>query len=471
MKENKHYIALIVSIGLLIVLTLPFLLLGTTAYVKIDHNLDSIFVNFHLLKSGINLIQLPFYLTSSFYAYVINLLIVRLIGFWGMWLLAKDYLLTNQIGYSLVLAVLFALIPTQTLYGLSILGQPILVWAFLNLMHEKYYKLNWIVICVFPFYTQIGMSFLFVGSLLIAYAFWKLIAQNKVNPYYFLGLIIMAVLYAISNFQLLTSFKVEEVSQNLVANEVGLSFLSILKNALLIGLKGVPETSSFWAIPIYLLTLLALIFKREQPSRTFYVFGCTIIIGIIAFFYASYPWLIDILKDFVPILPSFHLAHFVVLIPLLWFMLLALAVQRVKMASWFVYLLIISQGILIVKDNTELVENSLRVANVSRQAPSFETYFSAQLFQSTKAYIARPMDTYQVVSLGLPASVLQYNGFQTKETTQQLSKSYTTQLKEFGISYIISAESIENSETLGLEFEKEFIREDAYWDIYLYKLN
>ncbi len=114
-SKNNLFVAS-TALLILILLYVPFLLMGTNAYVLYKDNLDSDFLYLHLLKttgmlfgtdpqlivpnimnglprvyfhSEFSIIRLWFLIFPSFWAYVFNSFIIHLVGFIGMYLFMK----------------------------------------------------------------------------------------------------------------------------------------------------------------------------------------------------------------------------------------------------------------------------------------------------------------------------------------------------------------------------------------------
>ena len=146
----------------MVVYFIPFLVLGSNSYITIHDNLDGEFVEKYLLvatgkalsfngsaaienimnglprtalPSALNVSVLLFYLFPPAWAYIVNSILVHIIGFCGMFLLLRKHFLKEDKDYLLAGAVslCYFLIPYYTTYGISVAGQPLLAYAFLNI--------------------------------------------------------------------------------------------------------------------------------------------------------------------------------------------------------------------------------------------------------------------------------------------------------------------------------------------------
>ena len=139
---------------------LPFFIFQQNSYVLIADNLDGEFVNIKTLaespytfgqtgafpnimdglprsamRSGYNLVVVLFSIFPSFWAYVINSILIHVLGFFGMWILLRDHIYKNEDNeVSMLVALSFGLLPFYTIFGFSVAGMPFVFWAFLNLL-------------------------------------------------------------------------------------------------------------------------------------------------------------------------------------------------------------------------------------------------------------------------------------------------------------------------------------------------
>ena len=166
--SKNHY--LIIGFVLILVYYVPFFIFGENTYVHIHDILDidvahikmlldqnAIFdynkilpildglprSEFFICFSPYDFKMLLYSILPTFWGYLINSILVRLSAFLGMFLLLSFYTLkgenakySNLIAF--ISAIIYAIIPFYTTFGLSSAGIPLLVWAFLNLKNKQY---------------------------------------------------------------------------------------------------------------------------------------------------------------------------------------------------------------------------------------------------------------------------------------------------------------------------------------------
>lgn len=108
----------------------------------------------NLMGTEFNLQVFLYWALPAFAAYVTNLTLMHLIAFLGMLLLLRRYVLPENRYYGLAVgvALTFALLPFWPYGGLSIAGQPLVLYAFLNIRARRDNKWDWFILTLVPFY-------------------------------------------------------------------------------------------------------------------------------------------------------------------------------------------------------------------------------------------------------------------------------------------------------------------------------
>ena len=104
----------------------------------------------HCFTSGLDVITWLLLLFEPFTAYVLNELFIRLIAFVGMYLLLKHHFLDREKDALIIFGVslCFSFLPFYSMFGLSVAGQPLLLYAFLNLRRQKQSIVDFLVIFI-----------------------------------------------------------------------------------------------------------------------------------------------------------------------------------------------------------------------------------------------------------------------------------------------------------------------------------
>lgn len=443
------------SLLLLFVLYTPYWLLGPDAFFLIHDFLDDSSYNFGpLVRSGqafdfgvgatlpniMNGLPRPamhsglyvpvwfFALLPPFFALLLNFLLVHAIGLVGMYALLRAYILREP-GQSLMaagMALIFALIPTYTNYGLSVMGQPLLLLTFLNLLNHKASWGSWLIILAFPFYSFLVRSGLYILVGLGIVGLVDLVKTHKINSLYWLGLFGLAGFYVVVDFPMiggyLTNSFVSHRTEYDPAALVSPSLLDGLKNAVLLFVQGQYHAGIFCPLPIIGLWIWWFVRSRRRNSLLLWLMGAILAICLL---HGIYPWLLTRSGISQKLLTVFQLDRFYFLLPLLWMVMLGLSYNamipprhtgRTVLPRWSIALYII----LTLALNPEWRANVQTLAGFDRKPnqPSYRAFFAENLFNQIKKTLPASPADYRVVSIGMHPIIAQTNGFYTLDSYQ-----------------------------------------------------
>ena len=439
---------------------LPLLILKGDSYIIINDNLDCDFIYNHILKisnnifninqsqildnigenlrlsyihSQFNFIKVFFLFFDSIDAYIYNSIIVRIIGFIFMFKVIKDCFKQDNFLASLF-SFSFCLISTYTIYGISILGLPMVFWCFYNLLNDRKIFLSLILLFLFPAYSLIQFSspFIIIYSVFACFYFYRF-KKIKSNNFIFgtLVLFISMLLFNYNSFQTLF-FEGDMKSARLIDQINSLpTFLGMGYNFIVTLFFDLRTITSFISIPIIILFFL----KWKSLSKFSKIILLILVLNII--FQSVYPYLIALSK---PIFSPFNFTR-VVLLNVFLFYLILISLVKVYNRRVIVSLTIFITLINILK-NPEFTYNSLgqilkpsslhfifsedkvlkeKVFKGLMNSPAFEyhnkgfytynEFFSQKLFNKIKDSLGK--DNYKIVNLGINPSVAQFNGFHT----------------------------------------------------------
>jgi hypothetical protein len=204
-KIIKKYKYALISIVIICIYYFPFVRFRSAAYFTIHDNLDGFFVLLkHLanpdyffadsnyivpeimngiprwmLGSYLNLTAFLFYLFPPAWAYIINLYFVKLIAFGSMYILfKKGFNFSKQYSeFSICLtALVFALVPFYSLYGIAIAGLPLFFLALIYVWNNENTLIASLILFLYSFFSYAPvivpyMLMIYVG--LIIYKIWK----------------------------------------------------------------------------------------------------------------------------------------------------------------------------------------------------------------------------------------------------------------------------------------------------------
>ena len=552
-------------VGLLLYVA-PFLILQEDSYFTVHDNLDSNFVHLVLLSatgtafdfsmdaevenvmnglprsaltSGMNVVVVLFQLFEPHTAYIVNSILIRLVALVGMYLLLTRFFLKSK-GYTYIAAgvsLLFAVVPFYSLYGLSVAGQPLLLFAFLNLRREKAKFVSLFIIAAFPFYAYLAFTAPFFVTFLLLFVVYDLLVGKKVNYTFILGIFVLCVSFVVVDYQMFYDELVGGfVSHRSVwpLDRYGeLHFMTSLSDSVALLLRTQYHTGSFPTLLVLGVSLLMLGINVVTKDR---IREYAIIIASIVFIclvYGFYTYVVHAFGEHFGLLIRFQGSRFYALLPLLWMLLLAIALRDMArfpiLKPLIGVLLIVQLGAMLnghwSHNNVEFKNNARKVAGRAVPAPTFRQFFAAELFAEIDAHIGVPKSEYRVVSIGMHPSIAQFNGFYTLDSYQvlyeleyknafraiiadELEKSpwlkeyfdewgnrcyvfsaelgygstarsvrsiehlslNTRALRRLGGAYVLSSLRIENSADNALRLEKIFDHEQSGRTVYLYEV-
>ena len=557
---KRRLIVLLVALFTAVAYFTPFLVLGSNSYINIHDTLDGEFVNNYLLattsgisKDGLipnvmnglpatalpsrfNVTILLFYVFSPAWAYIVNLVLVHLIALGGMFLLLRKHFLTKDEDYLLAgaVSVCFFLVPYYSTYGLSVAGQPLLAYAFLNIRSGEGSRRDYLIVLLFPLWSVIALTLPFIVTMLLAIFIVDCVCTRTFNVPFLLATMMLTAAYIAVQSKLIHSILGANawVSHRSVWNRwTDLNLHSNVKRSVQMLFTTQYHTGAFWTLPIIIAAALAfaslIASKRDSGVLVFLASA----VALICIEFGFFDWLVKWFEWMMPRLHAFNGTRFYFLLPLMWMLLLAVSVQELQRYKWSLYAgwaLLIIQSLVLLKFNTEYLNNVRLLAGHKVYEPSFNRFFAQDLFSQIDHYIGKPRESYRVASVGMFPAVPQFNGFYTLDSYQnnyplsyklqfrkiiakELDKDVflrhyyddwgnrcyifsselgqnamcysgahivlhhlqldTQQLRAMGCRYVISAVLIENSAENGLKLEKEFYSPNSFWHIFLYSVS
>lgn len=546
-----------------VIFILPYILLGSNCYVRLHDNLEGewiwlkILIDSHKtfgiyswekipqIMKGVPRNVLPgafsvnvwlVMLLGMYKAYIASGFIIRLFGFGGMILLLRDYFVDDHEQKEMkhivwLCALIFAILPVYVPFGISVMGQPLLFWAFLNLQHYKRLLLSYLIILLFPLYSSM-VWFVVPFEILLAVAIWYFYRREEISNHFIVCGVLLVLIFIQVNLPMLS---LSVLNPDFISHRLSYNLYMFEKPNLAQSLGEFAVTFFFVHYhvanfaPLVVMLSLGLTLRRQKYVLPIILFGAIIFICLFQAFYSYGEYA---LMDKFAFLKSFRFNRFSILLPLLWMLSFALALQTMRksqMLKGLVVPFLIVQLIIALLGNDELMHD-YRTLLGHQKFPTFKNYMAEEQFSDIKKYIGEPVDSYYVASFAISPSIAQYNGMYTLDgllsiydinykhefrrvfageiaKSQDIQQYYdgwgnrcyifsaelgikhkafncnkfehrsvsdlnfdTKAFAELGGKYLISGVEIKNAEKVGLHLEKIFINKDSWWDIYLYSL-
>ncbi len=264
-------------------------------------------------RSGFNFTFLIFSFLPPFEAYVVHHFTVHLIGFVGMFFLLEKYFLHNKKLYVLGISLCFGMLSYFHIqYGISIAGQPILLYAFLNLLNNSKKVYNWIIIFFFPFFSFLPVTLPFFLPFLVVIGFYSYY-QKRIFPIHFtLGIILLCTVNILVEFNLIYSILYSDIESHRTEMDRILIHggLPKLKNFIFIIYTGIIFTpyhaGTLSAIPIIFAVLL---FYWQRKNSIILNFILSILLFTLIWYVLS-DYLIYGLRDKFSLFNTFNIKRF-----------------------------------------------------------------------------------------------------------------------------------------------------------------
>lgn len=207
----------------------PFWSKGLDAHLLVHDQLDSLFISFKILAesgllfahpdtqmsaigNGVTRLAYPspffgvvwlFMLLDPYWGWVVAQLILRIVAYWGMYLLLSRHFLKAR-EHRLIAsfsALAFSLLPHYVVFGLSIAGQPLFFSSLLSIRDSKGRLFNWIVCILFPMWSFSALGGFF--AIAVGWLFWctDVLLRRKDSQPLLYALILTTVTALIVDYQ------------------------------------------------------------------------------------------------------------------------------------------------------------------------------------------------------------------------------------------------------------------------------
>ena len=553
-----EYMTPIIGIICLLVYYIPYFIYWDNMYIHIHDNLDSAVSYMKVLKDTNNLFNLDgifpimdgldrssfpnqtLYLLLNKYfptytAYFLNDLAGRLIGFTGMYLLLTRYVIKDEqyktiISLAVSISFLFAgYIPT---YGsFSVMGQPLLFYAFLNLKNKKKLLMSYLAITIVVLNSYIVFAGLFVGIFLFLYYTYIVFKEKKAHLYYLLGFTLLTSLFIIEELPLFLHFLTDQPESNRSDYQsLDISVGEIIYSGLRLLYRTHYHTV---ALPTFLILLLSIFvcFRFKKTDKKIIVL-LYLLLSIIVFS-ILFRIMVLIFSDF-KLIRMFQFDRFYFLLPIIYMLLLALSLKyiiklnRGKLLFFLISLFFIGSVLYFNKEHRistqRIVSNAINIP-FNTDEPTFKQFYDEELFNEIERFLGDKKQ-YKIICLGLHPAVAFYNGFYTLDgyfptysleykhkfreiIAEELEKSEENRkyfdywgnrcylfsselrgflfeknsntkitnlsinipaLKNMGGKYIFSSVEIANHQSIGISFVKNFTSPESFWKIRVYQV-
>ena len=376
-------------------------------------------------------------------AFFLTQFLVAVTAFFGMNALLKKLGCGKWV--AVFTALVFALLPFYSVYGLSVAGLPMLFWAFSCLKEQGDGKaetkslLPVLLICLYVALSSFVLIGFAVAGCLMGYGLCLLASKNR--RWYGMtygSILLLLVLYLIINRDLVCQVLGIGTVQISHKSEYVLHAQPVAESAWNLFVHGSGHAPSFhaWMILPVLVTLVggAFLFRslaESQKKQYGILAACFVAAVLIALFYGVFhgAWMTQIRQRLGGFFVYFQFDRIYWFYPVLWYVMLGLLLMlwqemgkslgkkgrhKAGYACRGAAVLFALAAGFTVLWQSDFKKNVRQLYNPeSSHAVTWERYYGTGVFGQIKAFIGRETSGYRVASVGLNPAVPAYNGFYT----------------------------------------------------------
>jgi len=457
--KNRTWITFILGFLVVSFSIVPYLYLKEKIWVPIHDNLDAEVLNYiynakylfsdsKVIPEVMNGLQKGWYeapapflvifykLFPPFYAYTAAQYFVVLCGYTGMFFTIHE-ITDKEDEIAFVVASIFCYLPFYNIYGLTIIGQALAVYAFINLYKGKKKWLSFGLLCLFASASSLALAGFAVIGAAVVVDFWFLITgkwKKKIN--FFFGICLLTITYCLFNFSLIGG--VFETGKGTVSHRTefklyGSDFWTMFKDTFL---NGTFYTTACNRYIIYACVILAVIkaaqviilkVLNKETDRKYknYYFAAGFLlimnVGISAFSaLVRSTGFVELRNRIGGVISYFQFDRVSWLLPTSWYILLALLLfliikdfRRVNILFRYLAAIILALTISWQVYNSSFIWHHLRLMIFpdTYHLTTWEDIYAEDIYTQIRDYIGKDQSSYRVVSLGIYPSSALYNGF------------------------------------------------------------
>lgn len=465
-------------------LVLPYLVLGSHCYVQITDQLDGEVINYiyraKYMFSGEDVIPefmggmgksamtapafigvLLYKLLPPFPAFAVMHAYVILTGYVGMYLLGRQLSGSSLIAF--VTAGIFVYLPFYPVYGLTILGQPLLFWACIRCCQEdcpprdkwKYY------LCILLYALSSSLVLAGFACIMLLAVVWLCLGKNRrIRRELGIALLILTAGLLLCNGRLaaeMLGLKEGYVShrEEMVGAAIG-NWREYFKEIFLEGgiyAKSYNGIITLLTVGVLLLSLVRYFVKGKKSSKACRllaaVFALTVVISVMTVLWKT-PWVVALRMSMGGLAKTFQADRINWLLPLCWYVLLALNLYILLLEwkgfwglRWAAVLAAIAAQCFVVYENSSIYHNlRLMLFPDTYHLMNWDDYYAEDVYRQIDEFIGQDKSSYRVASLGINPAAALYNGFSCLDGySNYYSLDYKHEFRE-----IIAKELEKNSE-------------------------
>lgn len=397
---------------------------------------------------------------KPFVAFVIQYLIVFAIAFGGMYGLVK-YMTSSSV-LAMVSAGMFAMLPFFPVYGASVAGIALVIWAIILLKDKKALVFAYGALIIYVstsslFFT--GYSVLLFWGVGLIY----LAVKKKLNIHCIIGFVMTGLAFVVINFRLFLEFLIPSYGFESSRSEYynyALSFWGVFKSSFLEGGYDADSLAKYIVWPIMAGIVAGFILyrrlskcRKQRLTVSVVFFGIILACCLLAAVFSAEPYtsFCNSTKGF---LHSFQMDRFFWLLPGLWWAELGLVTSVFwpdedkdgkRLWPFMVLIIVLIPSVILILKNSYLNISVNQYNNGSSVTGyiSWEEYYSEDVMSEIEKAVGEDMSSYRVAHIGMNPTPALMHGFYTADG---YANSYRLEYKH-KFREIIAAEMDRSPET------------------------
>lgn len=470
-KIKSEYLFPVIGVLIAVMMMLPYAILGQDSIVIYHDQLDGELLTYllnakHLFEGldsfpeimkgipvegltmpapGFVLLFLAF---EPFTAFMVMQFLVYLTAFLSMYYLVKT--VTEKALPAFLTAVLFMMLPFYPVYGLCIPGQPLFWLSLYQLQKEK--KGLWkyyVFIGIYTLFSSLALvgfacivtglcisAGLFASSFFAGQGKLQRKAKRQAALHEWIGVCMMCGVYALCNINLVKQILFPErgfVSHKSEVVYKEIPFWNGFADCLLNGVDYAESRQVFiiiFSVFVLIIAAIGLLWIKNQKTREQWKTVCKryvpkigilygILIGLSLAYGIYHGRTVTVWRNKAEgILHDFNFDRFAWLMPVLWFMILALSIHMllslkkhvVVYGTVFAACAVMFFGLFMGNSIKPNVAKLLK-GRENYTALTWRQFWAEDLFEEVENVIGKPQEEYYVVSYGIYPAAAVYNGF------------------------------------------------------------
>jgi hypothetical protein len=378
-------------------------------------------VNRDLLVSDLSIIYLLFLIFNAFWAYTVNVLLIKIIAFAGMYLFLKNNFNTFSQKQIAIGAFLFSCIPFFPFFGIGIAGQPLLANTLINFFKKKANYWDYLVLVLFPFYSSLVFTNVFIVFCLGLFCVYITIRQKKI-PFHLAGATLLLfflsliVEYRLIHAMLTPGFIPSRTEFNPAAFITQSNLKMLFDSSFSILRNGLYHVELSYFVFVFLILCISIYNWQRLKTTSFFVASIVSIASISLLYGFVHSGYYIIVIEKIPFFRTFQIDRFYTLLPFLYFLLAISCAQYILqtgnvLRKRLLSITIVMSGIFIFVSSQPIKSIIANNIKGSKYTPSFEEYYDTELFKEVQMAIRLAPADYRIISIGLEPDASLYNGF------------------------------------------------------------